>query len=223
MTLIVFSGTDGSGKTTQIRLLSDVLFANTGWKIPYLWARGGYTPGFDFLKRIIRSVGGSKVPSNGKSEHRDKVFSNSIVKYLWLNLAMLDLIFFWAIYLRIKLLINKIVVCDRYLIDTKLDFLLNFSNVNFENYLLWKILKFLAPVPDVYFFLWVPVEISLTRSLEKNEPFPDEEEVYKVRLEKYLTPSFFECYFPHFINSTKSKELIHKEILDVVGKVIRIS
>lgn len=219
MSLIIFSGTDGSGKTTQINLLSDAISTERGFKVSYMWARGGYTPGFEFLKKIIRFLGGSKVPANGKSEQRDKVFSNDFIKYLWLNIAILDLIFFWALYLRINLLLSKVVICDRYISDTKLDFQLNFPNVDFENYLLWRVLKFVSPVPKVYFFLWVPVEISLKRSLEKNEPFPDNEEIYHARLNNYFSPLFFEKQSPVFIMSTTSKESIHKQILDFVDIV----
>ena len=51
--IIVFSGTDGSGKTTQIKLLINEL-KKKGFSTKYLWARGGYTPLFLGLKKILK-------------------------------------------------------------------------------------------------------------------------------------------------------------------------
>ena len=49
--LLTFSGLDGAGKSTQINLLVD-WFEKRGNKVSCLWARGGYTPGFEILKRF---------------------------------------------------------------------------------------------------------------------------------------------------------------------------
>ena len=50
--LISFSGVDGAGKSTQISLIANLL-SNNNIPFTYLWARGGYTPGFETLKRFV--------------------------------------------------------------------------------------------------------------------------------------------------------------------------
>jgi thymidylate kinase len=223
MALIVFSGTDGAGKTTQINLISKFLRKRLGNKISILWARGGYTPGFDLIKKIVRYLGGKSIPSRGKSAHRDRVFTNSTIRYLWLNLAILDLIFYWGIYMRVKLLFGEIVICDRYIDDTKLDFYLNFSSSGFEDYFFWKALKLIVPSPDVYFFLWVPVDVSLKRSLLKSEPFPDDEFTYSERLKKYLSNSFFENNLPFTIAADSKIETVNNQIIKILSRELNIT
>ena len=51
--IVVFSGTDGSGKSTQIKILINE-FRKQGFRAKYIWARGGYTPLFSALKKILK-------------------------------------------------------------------------------------------------------------------------------------------------------------------------
>ena len=49
--IIVFSGVDCAGKSTQIELLKKE-FLGQGIESQSLWSRGGYTPGFELLKKL---------------------------------------------------------------------------------------------------------------------------------------------------------------------------
>ena len=51
--VLVFSGLDCAGKSTQIDILEKT-YSELGGKIFCFWSRGGYTPGFQFLKDCIR-------------------------------------------------------------------------------------------------------------------------------------------------------------------------
>ena len=57
--LIVISGIDGSGKSTQVNLLANKL-KNLGFSNSKIWTRGGYTPLFSYLKLILRFFVGTK-------------------------------------------------------------------------------------------------------------------------------------------------------------------
>ena len=188
--LIAFSGTDGAGKSTQIELLS-ATFINRDKAVKRLWARGGYTPGFEALKKLLRIILKKKVPRSGHSSIRTQSFRNPLVAKLWLWLAILDLIFFWCLYARTLSFSGRYVIFDRYVDDTRIDFNLNFPNVNIEKLFLWRLLELLAPSPDVSFLLWVPVDVSLLRSAQKSEPFPDDEETLLYRLDSYLDEEKF--------------------------------
>ena len=188
--LIVLSGTDCAGKSTQIDLLKN-FFSKKEDSVRVLWARGGYTPIFTFLKDFLRRLTLRQLPSAGHSKRRDKAFKRAWLARLWLNLAIVDLILFWCVYLRLQLFFGRVVICDRYIDDTFLDFRFNFPEIAFEKIFFWRVLEFLIPTPNVSFLLWVPVLESLRRSREKFEPFPDDYEALCWRLNAYQNPSLF--------------------------------
>jgi len=184
--IIAFSGLDGAGKSTQINLLKNKLIDN-GNKVLVFWSRGGYTPGFQKLKDILRFILKSKISKPGKTKSREQALKQGIISKMWFSIALIDLIFFYSIYLRIKYLLGFHIILDRFIIDTEIDFKLNFPNVNYRNYLLWKILKKTSIKPHVNLILLISVEESKKRSLTKNEPFPDSVKVLNDRLTHYKT------------------------------------
>ena len=182
--LILFSGIDGGGKSTQIECLLSVL-RSRGANPVYFWSRGGYTPGFELLKRLARRGSGGALPGQGKSSARQQAFSKRWVRTVWLWLAVLDLMFWYGVRIRLWRRMGRPVILDRYWPDTAIDFRLNFPESNVESGLLWRVLRMVAPKPERAFLLRVPIEESLRRSKLKEEPFPDDEETLRRRLEAY--------------------------------------
>jgi len=210
--IIVFSGTDGAGKSTQIEKLSNKLTLD-GKQTVYLWSRGGYTPLISYLKKIVRKLLGNKLPNAGQSKNRDEMLEKKSVSSIWLFLAIVDLILLYGVYVRFLNFTGKVVICDRYVQDTYLDFKNNFpSSFNSES-LLWKFLKFFIPKPDFSYLLFVPVKVSQERSLLKNEPFPDSAETLTFRLEKYLDEHLFPSTSYKKIDCQKSIDEVHQEII----------
>ena len=211
--LIVFSGLDGAGKSTQIELLIEY-YKNSESKVYYFWSRGGYTPGIQNFKKCMRRFNSNKIPVNqGHSKERDKSFNNPLIRKVWLSLAIIDLIFFYGIYLRYKSYNGFKIICDRYIFDTSLDFRLNFPQENVNNWLLWKLMLFFAMKPYKHFVLTIPIKESLRRSKLKNEPFPDSEETLSSRLSHYLR-STHQCSKNIHINGTDSVNKIHKFVIN---------
>ena len=182
--LWVFSGLDGAGKSTQIDVLLAELNARRA-RVRRVWARGGYTPLFDLLKAVARRLNPRSLPAPGRSAERTKKFSSPKVRRIWLAVAMLDLFLYYGIWVRALRWAGFTVVADRWVEDTALDFLLNFPEEDTDGWLLWRALRRVLPTPDVHFVFVIPVAESLRRSVLKNEPFPDDQEVLTRRLNYY--------------------------------------
>lgn len=182
--LIAFSGLDGAGKTTQIELLIEHL-RHTGSTPRYLWTRGGYTPRLEDLKQLLRRLPGRVIPPSGPSPLRTKSLRRSWIRRLWLVAALTDLALLYGIQVRWWVWRGETVICDRYLWDTLIDLRLNFPGEAIEAWPLWRLLKQVAPEPDIALALLIPVEESLRRSKIKDEPFPDSAEVLAKRLAEY--------------------------------------
>ena len=88
--MISFSGIDGSGKSTQIDLLKSFYDElNINYKI--IWGRGGWTPGLEFIKRIVRTD--KNLDFNEREAYRLRVHENlkkKKRKLLFLVWATLD-------------------------------------------------------------------------------------------------------------------------------------
>ncbi len=212
--LIAFSGLDGSGKSTQIDLLSEYL-ATKGKKVKVIWSRGGYTPGFNFFKKVLRKIFKKKMPKPGRNHERAKKLEKPIIAKLWLSIAVMDLILLYSIYFRFLIVLNYIVIADRYLHDTLIDFKLNFPNINFEKWLLWKALWILSPkAKNVY--LDISLDEALNRLKNKDEPFPDSEEVLSRRLQYYR--SFYTKQNSVFLDATKNIGDIQKQMVELLSE-----
>ena len=184
--IIVFSGIDSAGKSTQIRLLKTEFMENH-LRHKVIWSRGGYTSGFETVKKIMRFIFRKKLPNPGRNIGRQVLFDKKPVTKIWYVLAMLDLIRLYAITFRIYRLFGFTIVADRYLWDTYVDFKMSLKNVDIDKSILWKIAVFLSPTPKKAILLYVSPEVSFQRSKEKKEPYFDTLEIRTRRVETYLS------------------------------------
>jgi len=182
--LIVFSGIDGAGKSTQIGRLIQRL-RERGLRPVYFWSRGGYTGPFNLLKSASRKIFGQKMIPSGRTADRRRVLEKPFVSRLWLRLAISDLILVYGIYFRFLNWRGKTIIADRYLFDTWIDFTLNFPAIRFDQWRLWRFLLLILPTPTQTFLLLIPVSESRRRGQLKNEPFPDSPETLEKRLRFY--------------------------------------
>ncbi len=206
--VVAFSGLDGAGKSTQISLLEENL-QKAGFRPRYLWTRGGYTPGFEWLKFLLRRVKGD-LPPPGSNPKRTEAFRRSWVRRAWLLIAMLDLLWVYGVQLRWWRRQGYIVLCDRYLLDTAVDFHLQLSQENWEDWSLWRLLRLLSPEPDTAFFMVLPVADSVRRSDIKGEPFRESASLLVQRWSQYQT--LLSAGGWHVLNGSRPRSELAAEI-----------
>lgn len=223
---IIFSGMDGSGKSTQIKLLVDYY---NNKKIRLLWARGGYTPSFKFFKKIIKffmsffSSEPSKERYQFRSENNDSLrkglFANNLFVRIWLLISIIDLGIYLIIYLRYLKLRGFIIINDRCHIDTEIDFLLRFPLHFNANGLLWRSIVAMVPCPDIAFICMVDPEMSITRSLIKKDLYSDPIEHLADRYSLYTSlPSKTNWYWCK-LDCTKTIGEVHTQITSQLSKI----
>ncbi len=211
--LIVFSGLDGAGKSTQIEILTEYL-RSKGQLPKSIWTRGGYTSYFNYLKNLIRKLLGKSMPPPGRNKERERIMGNKWTQKVWLIIALLDLLRVYVIQIRLWLWSDKIIICDRYLVDAFIDFKINFKNQAIERWFLYKLLLWVSPRPDISFLMLIPVEEAIKRSGRKDEPFPDSPEILTKRLSMYQRLSNGEKY--NLLDGLKSQEELALEIKKII-------
>jgi thymidylate kinase len=181
--MISFSGLDGCGKGTQINLFEAYL-KNRNICYKTIWARGSWTPGLELIKKIVRQDKG--FTEEQKEVYRKEARSNPRKQKIILVLSIIDLYWFFGIYYRIIQLTGKILICDRYIWDTVVDFRVNFSTYNFENWLLWKLLLKIIPDPHTSLIFVISAEQSIERGILKQETHMEDLEVKIMKAKEYL-------------------------------------
>lgn len=183
--MIVLSGPDGAGKSTQSRMLVSRL-RSFGQTPVYLWTRGGYTPNFRALKELLRRLTWGRVlPPPGHSEQREQILARSWLQKVWLLISILDLLWVYALQVRWWQWRGRPVICDRYYWDTWVDFHLNYPQTEFESWWLWRLLVALAPKPQAVFLLMVPLAEATRRGYVKGDPSPEKVETAARRMTEY--------------------------------------
>lgn len=206
--MISFSGIDCSGKSTQIQLLCEEM-KQKNIKYQVIWSRGGYTPGIEKVKKLIR--GGKETSREEHIAYSQKVNENSLKRKLLFIGSLMDLWFYYSIVLRIKELLGTKLICDRYIWDTYIDFKMKYPEYNFEQGFWWRLTLKTMLKPKPSFVLFIPAEESMRRSDLKDEPFPEPIEVRNERIQLYMN-EVSNNRWQYKIDATKSIDDVYQQI-----------
>lgn len=187
--LICVSGIESSGKSTQLERLERAA-ADAGERPIVVWSRPGYTPTLEAVKRTAKRLRGRAEggPPSGTPRvypRRAAGFRSRLALRAWLGAALLDLIWLYAVRVRLWRAAGRTVICDRYWLDCAVDFRVNFPEQHVESSRLGRILRATAPRPDVALLLELPVADSMRRSEGRERRFRENEEVLEQRFAAY--------------------------------------
>jgi thymidylate kinase len=215
--LITFSGSDCSGKSTQLRLLSDEL-ERRGERPISFWFRPGHSSLLDAARRTVRRVRPSALPGPGQARARERAFARPLVKHTWIAMALLDMLLQYGVVLRTHLGRGRIVLCDRYLADARLDFALRFPELypRIEKWL--NACEAVLPRPRHAFLISVPDAELIRRASVKVEPFADPPELRQRRNRAYDELAKHGSFL--VLDGTRPEVDLHEDVLRTVSTEI---
>lgn len=166
--LICFVGIDGSGKTTQARALAEAL-SREGVDYRYIW--NSYVPG---LIRPFIAIGklaffrnrGALQDYGRYSETRNRLFSSALIAMLYRCLLLLDYSLQVMPRIKLRLMLGKNTICDRYVYDTVADIAVELGYPVEKRKKLLRRLLCLFPQPDLVFLIDTPEEVAAQRKKE---------------------------------------------------------
>ena len=175
--LVTFSGIDGSGKTTQAKMLWNSV-NECGLRAKYVWLRFASSRGISLLSRFgkkilkltkLRRFNSVRNELHCTIKERKNILSYKWIMYFWQFLTLLEFLP-KILLIRLYLLLGYFVICDRYILDAVAEMGLYCGKENVALYL--QLLKLIFPKPDYQIYLQVE-----RKSLNKRQI--DEEDLIK--------------------------------------------
>ena len=159
--MIAISGVDGSGKTTQIELLSRKvreLRPNT----IVVWSRWRPITSLPLLALMIR-LGYARIHATSSIGFVEtQVSAKTGLPSLWCFLTQLDNLMKTGLKVTIPLLLGRTVICDRYILDLLVENMADLHDTPKTPRLGHKLLK-LLPRPNLAFLIEVDAKVAFRR------------------------------------------------------------
>jgi dTMP kinase len=193
--LIVITGIDGSGKTTQADMLVESL-KKDGREVSYVWSR--WVP--SFLRPLVKKLkkDESKRPENTSDniialkKRKQNILKNPVIQWFWLGAFFIDYGLQIFVKIRIRFILKKqIIISDRIFYDSLIDQVIGLGES--KGWLINSLdsfwMRIFFPKPDMVFYIDCPEEIAFQRKQDIFTPdikhHRDRRKLYLKLTEKY--------------------------------------
>lgn len=176
--LIVVSGMDGAGKTTQVELLGQA-FDACAIRSCSVWSRGGSSPFTDACLRVARRFWGQSGSSRTLDEShgvsqdafdaRRAMLRNPIARWGWSAVVVVDLLVRYWRQVAWPLLRGNVVIADRYVADAEAELTAYLCLEKGRRSWAGRLLSALSPRPAMTFILDLPAEVAEERMCPGSE------------------------------------------------------
>ena len=201
---IILCGLDGSGKSTQSKKLQEY-FAKNNITYSYVWLRSPNRLSLPFIA-ILRLLGisGSKKTESGTKIGVTDLHNHKNLQLMWKKILFLDLKF--VSWYKVNLLIkkHKILIIDRFVIDTLVDLAIDTSDKSIIEELTPKFLS-LLPQNSKILFLDIDPKTSYERNHEEELDILQQRRMLYLEISKHCTMIT--------IDAKKSIEEMYQQIL----------
>lgn len=165
---VVFCGIDGCGKSTHIKtLLKNHKICDINSKA--IWSRAGSLPLINALLKAVHFFKGNSKKQQIKSGDKASALpKNSFTNYIWRFLNVCEMISYYFFKVKIPLLFGKSIIADRYIYDSIIDMEILNNSAKYDR-LIYKLLEFFTPKPDVIFHLQVNIDEIISRGVDETK------------------------------------------------------
>lgn len=166
--LICISGPDGVGKTTQAMMLIEY-FKKKEHRTKYVWLRFNHFFSLALLG-YMKMIGLSSViySSDGKKIGFHDLKNNKHLARIYEMSLLIDMFLASVIKIYLPMIAKRIVICDRYVIDTIVDIMINTSDHNFHKSSIGRLLYALAPKNCINIIIISKFDILRNRKTDIN-------------------------------------------------------
>jgi len=209
--LVTFSGIDGSGKTTQVKLLENQLKQN-GIRTLKMWSR--WRPLLSLpLLQILRRTGQVRVyRADFLTIVEFQNPKNESMASLWCFATQLENFLKTSLKIVFPLLLGRTVICDRYTLDLLVDGISDLHDPTTRMRLGFKLLQFL-PRPDRAFLIDIDAETAFGRKPDLPSVSHNME-----RIRVYL--ELCKKVGVKLVDGRRSADVIHRDIWALVSSRI---
>ncbi|MEM3437500.1 MAG: hypothetical protein QXP55_03050 [Nitrososphaerales archaeon] len=147
-------GSDGSGKSTHARILARY-FMNNGYKVKIVWIKSHHTLAYLIL-RIFAKISSRSITLNqeGGTIIRINTIKNSPINHsIWSWIEFISILPWIILRIYLPLLMGKVVIAERYLVDSIVSIAYFLNNPNFISSFIARIMLCFIPKNSILIHL----------------------------------------------------------------------